>query len=845
MTTPVTSLTHAEAVQRAAVVVPEDYALHLDLTGLADGQVLRAISTVRFTCPSPGTATFVDGSAQPVAVTLNGSLVDLTAWDGSRIVVSGLAERNVLTVESVQEATDGPAGVRRSVDPSDGQTYVWMTFEPDDARSVFGCFDQPDLKATFAVTVVAPAAWTVCSNMPAASAQSDGANRIWTFVPTPRLSTYLLVVNGGPFHGIRRERDGFDLGIYARASLAPFLDRDEDELFELTAAGLTFFGERFAMRYPERRYDQVFVPGMGGAMENYGCVTWSDSFLYRSEPSAGQRELRAVVLLHEMAHMWFGDIVTMRWWDDLWLNEAFAEWAANWAAVAATGYSDAWASFLVTRKQRGYAADRSSTRHPIRQQAPDVATAAQGFDMITYAKGASVIKQLVALVGEESFLAGLRGYFAANAWGNATLDDLVGAIATASGRDLRQWVSQWLDSAGLSRVTVRVELDGGVYRRVQLEQDSNGERATVLPRHRLDVGVYDLTGGDSATPVLTRRNIVPVEVHDDGVDVSALVGRPAADLLLVNDDDLAFVQVRPDPLSLQTVLDGAGALPSALSRTVAWMQVWDLVASGELAADRLVGCGLGLLPSESVEPVMEALLTVVVQAADLWSADGRRDELLAQVADLCDDLARPDRQGPEGGAALHGRRMTALRGLARTAVTEQHFAVLASAGARDVDLRWRLLERRAAVGVLDEAGITAVLAVDPDPDSWVREFTVRCAYPSADSKDSAWQAAIDGRVPAGALDAVGKAFWQRSQDDLLRGYADRFLAALPTISTSGMLVAMATAIKLFPVAGVHNEFLDRVDSACHENGVSPLVAHAVAERSDELRRMLVARSFDI
>jgi len=222
VTTPVTSLTHAEAVQRAAVVVPQDYTLHLDLTGLADGQVLRAISTVRFTCPSPGTATFVDCSAQPVAVTLNGSLVDLTAWDGSRIVVSGLAERNVLTVESVQEATDGPAGVRRSVDPSDGQTYVWMTFEPDDARSVFGCFDQPDLKATFAVTVVAPAAWTVCSNMPAASAQSDGANRIWTFVPTPRLSTYLLVVNGGPFHGIRRERDGFDLGIYARASLAPF-----------------------------------------------------------------------------------------------------------------------------------------------------------------------------------------------------------------------------------------------------------------------------------------------------------------------------------------------------------------------------------------------------------------------------------------------------------------------------------------------------------------------------------------------------------------------------------------------------------------------------------------------
>ena len=338
--------------------------------------------------------------------------------------------------------------MHRAVDASDKLVYVWTSFEPDEARRAWACFDQPDLKAVHGITVTAPEPWIVLSNTGDAIVEDAATGRRWTFHDTPPLSTYVPVVNAGPFHERRAEHGGHDLGLYARQSLAPCLDRDADELFALTAAGLAYFGEQFGMPFPQRRYDQVWVPDMGGAMENYGCVTWGDALMYRSDPTHAQRELRASVLMHEMAHMWFGDIVTMRWWDDLWLNEAFAEWAANWAVVASTEHTDAWASFLTGAKVNAYRADRASTTHPIRQPVNDVAEAMAGFDHITYSKGASVLKQLVAYVGEDDFVAGLRSYFQRFAWANASLDDLVAELEATSGLDLGGWVQGWLETSG-------------------------------------------------------------------------------------------------------------------------------------------------------------------------------------------------------------------------------------------------------------------------------------------------------------------------------------------------------------------------------------------------------------
>ena len=417
------SLTQTEAAARAALISVHEYRVVVDLTGLGEGSEVRCSSTIRFGSRDTGAQTFVDCAAQVVSASLNGIPIAASAVTPGRIALIDLEPLNELVVESVQAETATDFGVHKAVDPADGNVYVWTSFEPDDCRYAWACFDQPDLKATHALTVLAPAEWTVLSNSGRPDVdRSEGTTR-WTFAATPPLSTYNVVVLAGPLVQVRAERDGYDLGLFARASLRSVLERDAPELFELTARGLAFFGERFGMPFPQLTYDQAFMPEFGGAMENYGCVTWSDAALYRNQPTEFERMQRATILLHEMAHMWFGNIVTMRWWDDLWLNEAFAEFAAHWSAVSATEFPDMWAAHLARGQLQAYLADQGPASHPIRQRVPDVAAAAGTFDTITYPKGASVLHQLMAYIGEDAFIAGMRSYFARYAWTNTTLDE--------------------------------------------------------------------------------------------------------------------------------------------------------------------------------------------------------------------------------------------------------------------------------------------------------------------------------------------------------------------------------------------------------------------------------------
>ena len=452
------SLTRVEAQERSALIEVDRYDIDVDLTDMLEGADFRAACTVRFSCRSPGATTFIDAAMRIVSATLNGVAIRDDQISTGRIQLDDLAADNILIVESVQSETGASEWVHRSVDPSDKQVYVWTSFEPDDARRAWACFDQPDLKAPHGFRVLAPDAWMVVSNSgdPIVTRHGSGGMR-WQFPDTPPLSTYVPVITAGPLYEIRSERGGYDLGVLCRQSLARFLDRDAEELFELTAQGLAFFGDRFGLPFPQHKYDQVFLPDMGGAMENYGCVTWSDVFVYRTVPTYTEREHRAVVLLHEMAHMWFGDMVTMRWWEDIWLNEAFAHWACHWAAQAATKYDNVWSSFLAGDKLRGYAADMAPTTHPIRQPVDDVAAAVASFDGITYPKGASVLKQLFAFVGEDACVAGLRGYFAKYAWGNTQLADLMQELELASGRDLAGWTESWLDTAGTDRLSLETQ----------------------------------------------------------------------------------------------------------------------------------------------------------------------------------------------------------------------------------------------------------------------------------------------------------------------------------------------------------------------------------------------------
>ena len=810
------SLTQDEARERAALLEVDRYDLELDLTGLAEGDTLRVTTTIAFSAATAGGTTFVDCLSDVEEATLNGRALAAGTPAHGRLELPDLRPDNVLVVRSVQRRTDAGQGIHRSVDPSDGAVYVWTSFEPDDARVVFPCFDQPDLKAVFGISVDAPVDWLVTSNMGSATiTAADGARR-WTFADTPRLSTYVPVVNAGPFVELRSTRDGYDLGLYARRSLAPMLQRDAEELFDLTSKGLAFYGEQFAMAFPEPRYDQVFVPEFGGAMENYGCVTWSDVFIFRDPPSYADREERALVLLHEMAHMWFGDMVTMRWWDDLWLNESFAEWACAWSAVRCTEFTDMWAQMLATEKQDAYAADAAPTTHPIRQELVDVATAAASFDAITYPKGAAVLKQLVAFVGEDSFLEGLRSYFATYAWGNTTLDDLIAEIESASGRDLSDWVVSWLETSGTDRLTLERQ-DGGP---VLVATPPDGRAP--LP-HRLQIGAYAASSeGLTLLETLVRRGR-----RRNGRTVE---GGADADLLLVNDDDLTFATVRPDPVSLEILLTRGGELPSAVGRTLALTTAWSLLYDGELGAEQLVDCGVGVLTRETADSVIEPLLGRLVDAADHWSPTAVRDHLQSRVSDLCISLA----DAP-------GRRLAALRGLAESATTPAQLEFLAT-HATEPDLRWRRLIRLAELDQLDESDVESLLDDDPDPDAWVNALRARTARPSAEAKESAWQAVmIDRKVPQDVLFLVGRSFWRPGQDDLVTPYAERFVQALPELGNAGMLWALCMSRGFYPAVGGEDDFRDRLGSAAGQDGVSPVVRHNVRELNDRRRRREAAR----
>ncbi|MCA1711088.1 MAG: aminopeptidase N [Actinobacteria bacterium] len=800
------SLRQDEARTRAELLEVQRYDLDVDLTGLLEGDGFRSVSTVTFACREPGASTFVDCEAEVESAVLNGSPLPAAA-DG-RIRLPDLQADNVLIVTSVQRNTGARTGVHRSVDASDGRVYVWTSFEPNEAHRAWACFDQPDLKAPHAFTVTAPADWMVLSSSGDASVSEVDDRRRWTFPETLPLSTYVPALNAGPFHEVRREAGGFDLGLYSRQSLAASLNRDADDMFNDTAAGLAFFGDQFGMPFPQRRYDQVFVPDLGGAMENYGCVTWSDAFLYRTPPSPGERELRSAVLLHEMAHMWFGDIVTMRWWDDLWLNEAFAEWACHWAAVAVTDHIDIWASFLAGWKLGGYAADRAPSRHPVRQEAVDVAAAAANFDNITYAKGASVLKQLVAYVGEDVFVGALRTYFAKHAWGNATLDDLLGELSAASGRDLAGWAKEWLERAGTDVLT----LDGTTLR-------ASGPDGTAPRPHRLDVGCY---AGSS------RRASLDVDLTGSS---ASLEGVAADDLLVVNDSDLTFAMVQLDSAAAARLLAAAPSLPTALSRTVAVTTGWQLLVTGSLDAAVFVEAAVRVLEVEETDSVVESVLALVVEAADLWSASADRDRLLSLVADVAVRLA-----------ARTGHAVVATRALAQTASSEGQLAALERLVGDDVDLRWRRLVRLAALSRVDAAEVSALAAEDPDPEAWVREMTVRTAAADPAAKQEAWEAVLSGtKVPLGASSALSRAFWQRSQEDLLAPFAARYAESLELMGKGGMIPSMVAAGALFPRVAIDAAGLAELVEAASAPGINPIVARTVVERADELQRMLAAR----
>jgi aminopeptidase N len=807
------SLTREEAARRGDLLDVARYEIAVDLRGLLEGDRWVSTSTITFTCHEPGTTTFVDCLAEVQEATLNGRPLDPASVSGGRLPLEDLADENVLVVHAVQDDTGSGAGILRTVDPSDGLVYVWTSFEADDARRAWACFDQPDLKAPHGFTVTAPDPWVVTSNSAPAEVADDATGSLtWTFPDTPPLSTYVVVVNAGPFHEIRRDRGGHSLGLWCRQSLRPYLERDAEELFELTEQGLAFYGERFGRPFGQERYDHVFVPNMGGAMENWGCVTWSDSSLHRSEPTRQMRGLTANILLHEMAHMWFGDLVTMRWWDDLWLNEAFASWAATWCQAEATRYTEAWATFLAGSKVEGYRVDMGPATHPIRGDVPTVAHAMANFDAISYLKGSSVLKQLVAFVGEQAFLAGLRAYFDRHAWGSTTLADLLAAVGEAAGRDLAAWGRRWFTEAGTDTIEIADE--------VVVTGPDGGE-----PRpHHLRLGAY---GGPPGT--LRRVGAAAVETSGHRTPLPPL---PEADLVLPNDEDLTFAAVRPDPASWRTLLDRAGDLPDPLSRALAVTTGWDMLARGELSGSDVMNLLLGVLATERDDGLVEAHLRMATAVATQWVPAERVTGHLADVANAAALLAEDP---------VH--RPTALRALSTCATAPDHLALVERAAAEDRELTWRLLARRAERGELEEAAVAAAEEADPDPDAWVRALGVRAARPEPAAKEEAWQALFrDRTIPAGApVVELARHLWRPGQDDVLAPLAHRYLDEVVALEGGGMLATGSLVRGTFPYQNADRTFLEQAAGRLADPTLSPTVRATLLTGTDTLERMLRAR----
>ncbi|UNZ19963.1 aminopeptidase N [Streptomyces sp. 891-h] len=841
-------LTRAEAQGRARALRVEQYAVDLDLT--RGEEVFGSTTVVRFAALEAGVDTFVElRPRELVRAELDGVALDPGALREGRLPLRGLAAgEHELRVEALMPYSRVGEGMHRFTDPEDGNTYVYTQCCVADAPLVFACFDQPDLKAVFHVSVTAPEEWTVLGNGVAARSGAGGGR--WVCAPTPPISTYLMAVAAGPFHSVRTEHAGLPFGLHVRRSLGRFLDADAAELLEVTRRCFDRYHELFDEPYPFDSYDQAFVPEFNsGAMENPGLVTFRDEYIHRSAVTETERMSRATTIAHEMAHMWFGDLVTLRWWDDIWLNESFAEYMGYQVLSEATRFVDAWTDFAVARKSWGYDADERPSTHPVAPAAeavPDTAAAMGNFDGISYAKGASALRQLVVWLGEKSFLAGINEHFARHRFGNATLADFLDSLARASERDVRGWAESWLRTTGADALVPRVGESAA--RQWYVDVEHRGERP-----HRLAVGLYDRAPADESRLVLRER--LERDVPPGGGRLTVTLDGPRPDLVLVNDLDWTYARVRLDPVSWGTVRSALSGLPGQLSRAVVWNAARDMVREGELGPLEYLRTVREHLRSETDNAVVQGVLAFARgHAADRYLAGAGRVEALGLLGEVCRELLECEEGAGAGrGAAAGGSgvRLTAARYFIDCATDPEELLAWRAVGevpggpVLDAELRWRLLLRLSVLGAVGEADIEEAAAADRSARGEEAAARCRAALPEAAAKEAAWEAMFG---PADALSnylftATAQGFWQPEQAGLLRGYVGRYFTdVLPVAARRGPALADAAGRHAFPAVFVDEATLTYGEECLASGEAVPALRRRLEDQVDDLRRALGVRA---
>ena len=793
---PGANLTRVEAEERKSIVsAPISYHVQLDLT--RDARTFGSTTTICFGA-EPGSETFLDLIADEVtSIDLNGKSLDpAVAFQDNRIELTDLKEKNEVTVEAKCRYSNTGEGLHRSVDPSDGNIYLYSQFEVPDARRVYAVFDQPDLKATFDFKVLAPASWIVTSNMPVATIEDDPretldgtlgdkpneSTRLWNFEPTPVMSSYLTAICAGPYaewHTEYLNEDGrtVPMAQYCRQSLAKAFAKDVDYLFDITKKGFAFYAKTWGVPYPYAKFDQIYVPEYNaGAMENIGMVTIRDSYVFESKVTDALAERRVVTVLHELAHMWFGDYVTMRWWNDLWLNESFAEFTSTLATAEATEWHDAWATFCSGEKSWALRQDQLPTTHPIVAPINDLNDTYVNFDGITYAKGASVLKQLVYYVGREKFFKGINNYLNKHAYSNATLADLLAELELTSGRDLKAWSAQWLEESGINTIATEVEEnEDGTIKRLALRQTAPAEHP-VLRAHRLAVGFYN---EDPETGKIVRTDRFELDVDGELTVVDAAAGKARPSLILVNDDDLTYTKLRFDDKSLAFATSNLYRFDDALARSVIWLALWDMTRDGELPARQFIDTSLAALATEHESTTFRYALAQVSTTAWHYTAPAERAEIVKHVAAELFKLAGQAKAGSDEQFQL----VTAYLGYGEPgdeAFVANAKGLLDGSVAFDgleIDnnFRWTIINALSTVNAIDQAGIDAELAKRETTENREFAYGARAVAGTAEAKAWAWNEALhNDELTNMQLEAVAGGFAATPRADLAEPYAEKY-----------------------------------------------------------------------
>ena len=860
------NLTRDQAVERAALITVDSYQINLDVTdgnGAPGERTFRSTTTVEFDALAGGD-TVIDIAAETVrSARLNGHELDVSGYDESiGIPLRGLAGHNVVVVDADCRYSNTGEGLHHFVDPVDDETYLYSQFETADAKRMFACFDQPDLKATFDIRVNAPKHWRVVSNGACTAVTENGASAAHTFATTPRMSTYLVALIAGPYavweDAYTDEHGDIPLGIYCRASLAQHMDAER--LFTQTKQGFGFYHKHFGLPYAFGKYDQLFVPEFNaGAMENAGAVTFLEDYVFRSKVTRASYERRAETVLHEMAHMWFGDLVTMTWWDDLWLNESFATFASVLCQSEATEFKEAWTTFATVEKSWAYRQDQLPSTHPIAAEIPDLAAVEVNFDGITYAKGASVLKQLVAYVGLEHFLAGLRDYFRTHAFGNATFDDLLSALVKASGRDLSNWGQQWLKTTGLNTLRPDFDVDtDGKFTRFAVTQSGAAPGAGETRVHRVAIGIYDSDVSDGSGK-LVRVHREELDIDGPETEVPALVGVSRGKLILVNDDDLTYCSLRLDAESLRTALDRIADIAEPLPRTLVWSAAWEMTREAELRARDFVALVSGGIQAETEVGVAQRLLLQAQTALTSYAEPGwAREHGWPQYADRLLELARAATPASDHQLAFVNTLCTSVLSARHvetlTALLDGDPAELGLAGVNvDTDLRWRIVSALAAAGAIDADGpatprIDAEAQRDPTAAGKRHSAQAAAARPQLDVKEKAFTAVVEDDTLANiTARAIIAGIAAPGQGELLKPFTARYFATIPGVwARRSSEVAQTVVIGLYPYWDISDAAIAAADEflTAPESEVPPALRRLVLEGQAAVKRALRARRFD-